>query len=294
VPVPVPNRYSLSLMKREMELLVAEYGLSLPIHALITSENDRRKRDDLVCHFEATGRVSCIVPIHEGLAVSSPELCFLQLARSSTLQELIFYGFRLCSTYRFNEFSPTGMEPIEPLMTISSAKALLTRLSRCHGSALARKALSLVIENAASPKEIEAAMRLSLPYNLGGYHLNDLELNPSITLDKAGQAALGRPTLKPDFLWRSAKVLAEYQSDLTHLDLEQHAFDLKRMNVFVRMGYKQISINSEHLSSIPRMDALAKDIAKLSGKYIRPSLADYPSRQLALVHCIQRMNDERL
>ena len=89
-PVPAPNRYSLSLTKREMELLVAEYGLSLPIHTLITSENDRRKHPDLVCHYESTGRVSCVVPVHEGLAVSSPELCFLQRARRSTLQELVF------------------------------------------------------------------------------------------------------------------------------------------------------------------------------------------------------------
>ena len=293
-PVPVPYTYSLSIAQEEIPVLVSDYDLVAPVDLLITQENDRRKNPDLICRFERTGRVSCIVPIHEGFAVASPELCFLQLARSASLQELIFYGFRLCSTYRFNEFSPTGMETIEPLMTIASARTLLARLSHCHGSKAARTALGYIIENAASPKEIEAAMRLHLPYHLGGYRFPKLELNPEIPLGKAAQSAIGCPSLKPDLLWRDAKLVVEYQSDLSHLSHEQSTFDYKRMNVFASMGYTQISINNEHLSSVPRMDALAADIAKLLGKRIRPTLQDYPSRQLDLMHTIRRLNDERL
>ena len=292
--IPVPYKYSLSVTREDIAAIAFDHGLTAPIDLLITQESNRRYDDGFTCHFERTGRVSCIVPIHEGFAVASPELCFLQLARSANLQELIFYGFRLCSSYRFNEFSPTGMETVEPLMTVSSARTLLTRLSHCHGSKAALTALGFIIENAASPKEIEAAMRLCLPYHLGGYKLPKLELNPEIPLSKAAQRALGRPSLKPDFFWREAKLLAEYQSDLTHLNPDQYNYDLKRMNVFASMGYKQIYIGSNHLSDYSAMDQLANDIAKLLGKRIRPSQADFFSRQAQLVRTIRRLNDERI
>ena len=292
--IPIPGDHSASLGKREAMLFASDEHLSLPISHLVTRKEQRKIYDYRRSVMRDCGKLPCIVPIHEGLAVAVPELCFLQLANELPLPELIYYGYRFCSTFEYNEFSPTGTGPRVPLMTVTSMRSFLARLPKGRGTASATKALGLIAENADSPKEIESSMRLSLPYSLGGYKLPLPELNKEITLSTRTQVAMKRPTLKPDLFWKDAKLLAEYQSDLTHLNPEQFHYDLKRMNAFISMGYKQISISSEHLSNMESMDLLAADIAKILGKRIRPTLSDFARRQTELRRTIWRLNDERI
>ncbi|MBQ6586307.1 MAG: hypothetical protein IJH83_05835 [Coriobacteriales bacterium] len=293
-PTPIHTNRSASLHKREALLLASDEGLSLPIVHLVGAKEQRAGNGQQRTVMRDCGKLPCIVPIHEGLSVATPELCFLQLANELSLPQLIFFGYRFCSTYCHNEFSPTGLTSRIQLMTPESARAFLAKVPTTQGTAKAKKALPFIAAKADSPKEIESSMRLTLPYSLGGYKLPLPELNKEISLTTNPRSALKRTTLRPDLFWKDAKLLAEYQSDLTHLSPEQFHYDLKRMNAFIGMGYRQISICSDHLARIESMDLLAADIAKLLGKRIRPSIDDFHKRQVALVRCIHELIETRL
>ena len=154
--------------------------------------------------------------------------------------------------------------------------------------------MHFVAPNTKSPKEIETAMRLVLPYAQGGYKIPLMRINQEITLTPAQQRSLGRPSLKPDFYWPKQRVIAEYES-LLHLDPNQHAYDAKRSNAFSDLRLQKILITADHLSSVKKMDELAQQLAKLLGHRIRPRFDDYHSRKLLLDRELYqiRCEDER-
>ena len=77
------------------------WGLSMPLHILVGSKNARKTTRGLICHI-SSGQLpqGSFVQVSSGLAVSSPELCFVQLANKLTLVELVELGYEMCGVYR--------------------------------------------------------------------------------------------------------------------------------------------------------------------------------------------------
>lgn len=60
-------------------------------------------------------RAPCFLSFESGIYLSNPEFCFVQLARSCSVIDLIKLGFELCGTYRIDPASSTGFRPAQPL-----------------------------------------------------------------------------------------------------------------------------------------------------------------------------------
>lgn len=140
-----------------------------PFHIVVAHENDKRNLKNICCH-----SISNPIPPYSffrhsaHVAVSSPEACFLQLALTTDPISLIYIGCELCGTYSIDPISGEILNR-RPRTKLAFLHAYLNRADRIRGSIKARKALTHILENAASPMETKIALLLSLPTSMGGY-----------------------------------------------------------------------------------------------------------------------------
>jgi len=76
-------------------------GFSSPLHVLVGSDNARKNQQGLHCHI-SSGEFpnGSFVRMPSGLIVSSPELCFMQMASVLSLVDLVALGYEFCGNYR--------------------------------------------------------------------------------------------------------------------------------------------------------------------------------------------------
>ena len=93
-------------------------GLSSPLHILLRNPSARRTLQPVTQHvFSVNTPTSCFVNIGEGLMVSTPEFCFLQLAARLPLAKLIELGYELCGTYSMSSISvPFDVPSVIPIV----------------------------------------------------------------------------------------------------------------------------------------------------------------------------------
>ncbi|MCL1895345.1 MAG: hypothetical protein FWG03_02225 [Clostridiales bacterium] len=120
-----------------------------------------------------------------GLMVSSPEFCFLQMAGQLTLAKLIELGYELCGVYSMpnaddKNVPERGFYNRQPLTSIKKLKAFLDSMPGVKGRKKAMRALRYLRDGSASPMETKLAILLTLPYMLGGYGFSLPEMNKRI------------------------------------------------------------------------------------------------------------------
>ncbi|NLG10051.1 MAG: hypothetical protein GX562_00755 [Coriobacteriaceae bacterium] len=148
-------------------------------------------RNHIDCHTYPNGS---FYKIERGLFVSSPELCFLQIASQMELLKLIELGFELCGSYRqngidnevvannvdiINDQRP-GFRIDKQLTTVRRLRAYISKMERIRGIKKASRAARYLIDHSASPAETMLTMMLALPYMLGGFKLPTPSLNARI------------------------------------------------------------------------------------------------------------------
>ena len=75
-------------------------NLAVPLHVLVPDAASRSRSELAVCHASSsTYPRGSFVRLAEGMLVSSPELCFVQMATKLPLIALVRLGFELCGTY---------------------------------------------------------------------------------------------------------------------------------------------------------------------------------------------------
>ena len=79
-------------------------GLTLPLHIMIRKRGNRWASQTMTQHvFSGNAPANCFVSVDSvkgnGLEVSSPEFCFLQMAGRLSLAALIELGYEFCGTY---------------------------------------------------------------------------------------------------------------------------------------------------------------------------------------------------
>ena len=89
-------------------------GLTFPLHIMLGSQCARRKSQSTRQHVFSTATPSgCFLNVGDGLMVSSPEFCFLQMAEKLPLVKLIELGYELCGTYsRLTAAAPVAAAPV--------------------------------------------------------------------------------------------------------------------------------------------------------------------------------------
>ena len=112
-----------------------------------------------------------------------------------------------------------------------------------------------------------------LPMSRGGYGFPKPEMNYDIRLDDAAAAFLGRASCCCDFVWIKQKVVVEYDSNISHLTPNQHAYDKRKYNALNMSGYSVFSITSDNMKNFKSIELTFSNLRKLLG--LRPQTASW-------------------
>jgi len=244
------------------------------------------------------------------MAVSSPQLCFFQMAAELSLVKLIELGCELCGAYSLPAISGHGNGDVSgrekadggrentqgqeygqtsddasitlyglPQLTNTKAlKALTARMAGVYGQKNAARALRYIADGSASPMETILFLFLTLPHKIGGYGLPIPELNMRIDLGKLTRQGLQRADkahYKCDLFWPDANVAIEYDSDQYHTGADRIANDSKRRFDLDALGIDVITVTKSQIRNAEEFDDMGKRIAKKLGKRLRYTNPDF-------------------
>ena len=270
-------------------------GLSFPLHVMLADPGARRaSRQQMRQHvFRGETPNGCFVGVGEGLMVSSPEFCFLQLADELPLVKLIELGYELCGTYSMpataaqdgklvlpardsgeqldgKPISPkNGFSARPPLTGTKKLAAFLARMPGVKGHQKAMRALSYISDGAASPMETKLAIILTLPYKLGGYHFPRPKHNNRIVPVKTARRSAPKAYYACDLYWADYGVAVEYDSDSYHTGPDRIAEDSIRRAALALMGITVFTVTNQQIRSAPELRKVACALASHMGKRLQ-------------------------
>ena len=215
--------------------------------------------------------------------VTSPELTFVQLARTLDVPELVAVAMELCGDYR-SDAMPYGVgerttlyeEP--QLTTVERLRAFIDAAGPLGGVKRAREALNHTLDFSASPMETVVYLLLCLPRRYGGYAFPVPELNPVLFFSKRGQGHTLRRSARGDLFWREARLDLEYNGG-THE--ASRAEDAMRRKALERMGVEVIELTFDEVRNAKLFHATALRVARSLGVRARVE-GDFVQRRQAL------------
>ena len=279
------------------------YGLTTPLHVLVGACNARKVNRNLQCHVNTVELPhGSFIRMDSGMVVSSPELCFLQMAGELPFVDLVALGYELCGNYRL----ATGNDPAGqnttgndesaenrgfrddlPLTSVSNLISYIAKAIGSKGRKNAMKALHFVADGSASPMETILAIMIILPYRLGGYGFPKPLLNYCIEEPSANKSN-PKSTSKPkvyycDLYWPEEKVDVEYDSDAYHTGSARIEQDAIRRNALTNMGITVITVSRRQVIAALKMRELAKVLSRLLRKRLRYPRTEFTYRQAKLL-----------
>lgn len=233
-----------------------------PLHVTIADLSQRTQVAGVRCHI-LKGPVpkGAFMLVKPDIWVSSPELCFVQLAAELSFPAAVHLGFELCARYRINEFLDEP-EPREPLTSARALRDFSARFGNHRGARMARIAAQYVSDHAESPKEVDLAMLLTLPRQYGGYGIPQATLNPNIVVARRKG---GLSEYRGDLVWPKAHLIVEYESNQHHTGAQRIAEDSRRRNTLQDAGWHIITVTGNQLPDEPTMDDIAGQIIRKLG-----------------------------
>ena len=263
------------------------WGFAVPLHVLVGSGNARKVNRYMHSHV-SPGEFpdGSFVRMDSGLVISSPELCFLQMAGEIPFANLVALGFELCGTYRLDRESADGkgFRGDLPLTSAYSLGSYASRAVGLKGRKNAMKALSFIADGSASPMETILAILLVLPYRLGGYGFPMPLFNHRIDMPASVVKADGKSKYYYcDFYWPDKKVAVEYDSDAFHTGSERIAEDAIRRNALSRMGITVVTAARMLVFNSLKMHEFAEVLSKLLGKRLQYSQKEFKYRHAKLL-----------
>jgi len=202
------------------------------------------------------------------ILIVSPELCFFEMTNELPFLKLVEFGFFLCGTYTLN---PNTEKPNDrlPLTTKRKLASFAKRMGTASGCRIAQRALSLILEGSASPRETKTTMLLCLPTKMGGYGFTWPILNHRIDFNESEQLLFGRPYVVLDLYWPEYHLGVEYDGGKGHTDEADVSRDRRKNSELNYKGIDVIRIDKEQLSSPYQVYVLAKKIARMMHIIIR-------------------------
>lgn len=245
-----------------------------PLHLMVFNQTSRRTRPG--CIFHVCDRhipLDCFyeLPAIAGhrVFVASPELCFLQLACSYPFLDLVKVGNALCSQYVVDK--DLGLQYRVPVTDVAYLRKYCMQRKGHRGRSAALRALAYVADGAASPRETQVFLLLSMLRRQGGYGLPAPVLNRRVDIAGKGFYAC-------DLLWPKERVAIEYDSDQWHSASAKLASDSRKRSALCASGYQVISVTNVQLMDTGDMDNVALALARALGKRLR-GLDDITFRQ---------------
>ena len=292
----IPNRKLISLPD-DIEIickhtilrgLADQYGLSFPLHIMVNNKANRKHND--YCHFYARPKnlpEKSFLQLNEYSCISSPELCFLQMTKLLPMAKLIEIANNLCAIYSLDGSAIYGQIARETHIQVNDIQTFLNRSAKMPGIKLARQAISYVLDRSGSPMESKLAALAMLSLSQGGYSLVKPKANLDILLTDEAASFLGRDTCCCDLVWEDQKVVVEYDSNLTHLSKDQHAYDKRKATALSMSGYRGFYITAANVNSFQNIEITFRNLSKVLGQ--RPEQVNfdkYESRRRETVRII--------
>lgn len=268
------------------------HEIKTPIHAFVAHPGDRKQLEGVQFHVVQNIPRRSFVQIEKSIYLSTPEACFLQLAKHLPIEKLIIIGFELCGFYgirrSYETNSPrnnTNMEFRKPRTSPQKLSTYLERAKTNHGAEKATRALRYILGMSASPMESALAAFLCLPTRYGGYGLPCPILNHEIRLSKRSQLKLPpnpSESLWADLCWPEKKLIIEYDSDLFHSGTEKINRDSRRRTLLELEGYHVISVTKKQLYGEIAFEEIARTVARRLEHRGRIRTKNFAEKQHAL------------
>lgn len=265
----------------------ATADLTRPLHLVVTDRGSRRPSAEAICHLFAPSSYRFeAVRVDKGIYCSGPELAFIQMANLLDEERLLILGMELCGRYgiaangRLFERTPT----CSPDFLTNTAIAL----GRVRGKRKAANVAKHVLPGAASPMEAALALMLHEAPSKGGYGLRAPELNHPINVEGPAREQWDDDIITPDLLWEAEKLAIEYDSDTHHTASKRIARDALRRDVLVELGYRVVTVTTEHMSSPHQVDRIANIVARHLGQTIPEATDDQWAKRAAYQARIRR------
>ena len=212
----------------------------------------------------------------EGLFVSRPEYCLLQMASTLSLVGLIELGYELCGNYSLAPLSSVNGDREtsahfnrRPLTNTKKIAAFLGNANGLHGRKKAIRALRYVLDGSASPMETILVLLLTLPFKMGGYHLPMPELNARMLPSRRGGQSASKAHYSCDLYWPDQDVTIEYDSDAFHTGGTSAARDAQKRNYLTATGLAPFSVTPVLLYNADALDGVAVQVAASLGKRLQ-------------------------
>ena len=254
---------------------VERTGLALPLHVMLNNPA-RRWQSKVMKQHVFTGSIPAdgFIDAEDGLMLSSPEFCFLQLAGELSQVELIELGYELCGEYSMpvagEQNAPEwGFYNREALTNTKKLSAFIARMPRVKGYKNARNAMKYILNTSASPAETKLSIILTLPYKLGGFGLIPPELNSHIIPSKTARKTSDKSYYSCDLFWPDYSLAVEYDSDLFHTGSTRIAEDSKKRNALSLMGVTVITVTRQQLLISSEFEKEARILAGFLGKRLQ-------------------------
>ena len=246
----------------ECELL----GIPTPLELFVRNRSARSTSKLVVNRLCSTDLpTGSFVKVSERVYVSSPEFCFLQMARHLSHGMLVNLGLEICGAYVLAPESSEGFLPSEPIATPTTLREYLERAGGVHGVKSARRAVGCVLSGSASPMESALVELLCLPGSFGGYDLPWPEMNPRVSVWVGEGLRRRQHTYRCDLYWARRRVAVEYDSDLAHTGPERIARDARRRNNLASSGVSVVTVSRQQAYSMEAFDEVAHQIARHLG-----------------------------
>lgn len=256
--------------------------LATPLDIVVANEASRSRYRLLTNHiWQLPERNGCFLAFEEGVYLSSPELCFIQLGRECSEIELAKIGFELCGSYRIDRSETVGFRNAEPLTSVNRIGKLLEKMPG-KVPRTAKSALRYVRDGSASPMETCLALMLGLPARLGGYGLGMPEMNAEVSISAKRTQQVTHRTYHCDLFWPESRVVAEYNSREFHMSEAAAERDASRINNLQAAGINALAVTRAHVADPEKLDAVAHSLARMMGKRIRTNYADIAQRRVEL------------
>ena len=157
----------------------------------------------------------------EDIAISSPELLFVEMAETMTPAEHLLLGFELCgrfSRHPDNWRNGQGKLGVAPATSVARIADFMNATKWLHGITNARMTLKALADNAWSPAEAVVATMVSLPIEEYGYGLGRCTLNARVMPGNDLARTMTRESRVPDIVFSDTSVGINYDG-VVHLDL---------------------------------------------------------------------------
>lgn len=250
-----------------------------PVHLYVTCKQQVHASKGVAHHLLSSDLpAGSFMSLGEGIVVPSWELYFLLRCRDEErLSKRLTIGMELCGTYTHLHVAdeatttyyrrPSMVEgnklvcrwddpKIDQATTLQKLNTYVESAAGVRGVSRARKTLSFLKDNSASPLESIFAIMASLPCRLGGYGFTTARLNPKMEVSANKRHLTRFDAFHPDCYLQAMDLDLEVESRERHSSAQAIEHDKARRNDIQALGIEVKDVTWEMVSHFDDLELL--------------------------------------